>query len=99
MFDAKERSFLIKSPFETYIPRKRFTSSAETEKKLALGMPLTSLNAASNITHDAIASQDFSGVTMTFNAHCTAHCTVEDVKVNFANLDAKSVRYRTVLCS
>ena len=65
-------------------------------KKLALGMPVTSLNAASNITHSAIASQDSSRVTMTFNAHCTGHCTVEDFNVNFANHNAKSIPYRIV---
>ena len=56
------------SPFETYIPRQRITLSAETEKKLALGMPVTSLNAASNITHSAIACQDSSRVMTTINA-------------------------------
>ena len=65
-------------------------------KKLALGMPVTSLNAASNITHSAIASQDSSRVTTTFHAHCTVHCAVGDFNVIFAkNHDAKSVRYRT----
>ena len=39
-------------------------------KKMALEMPLTSLSAASNITHSAIASQNFSRVTTTFNAPC-----------------------------
>ena len=39
-------------------------------KKLALGRPPISLNAASNITYSAIASQDSSRVTTTFNAHC-----------------------------
>ena len=33
------------------------------------------------------------------NAHCTVYCTVEDFNVNFANLDSKSERYRTVLCA
>ena len=80
----------------------KFTSFAKDlhqvlkPEKMALGMPLTSLNAASNITHSAIASQDSSRMTTTFNAHCTGHCTVEDFNVNFANHDAKSVRYRTV---
>ena len=68
-------------------------------KKLALGMPPKSLNAASNITQSTIAFQDSSRMTTTFNAHCTGHCTVEDFNVNFANHDAKSVRYRTVLCA
>ena len=36
---------------------------------MALGRPPRSLNAASNITHSAIASQDSSRVTTTFNAH------------------------------
>ena len=31
--------------------------------------------------------------------HCTVHCTVENFNVNFANLDSKSERYRTVLCA
>ena len=66
-------------------------------KKLALGMPPTSLNAASNITHSAITSKDSSRVTTTFSVHCTVHCVVGDFNVNFANHDAKSVRYRTVL--
>ena len=54
-------------------------------KKLALGMPLTLLNAASNIAHSTIISQDSSRVTTTFSAHCTVHCEVEDFNVNFAN--------------
>ena len=36
---------------------------------------------------------------MTFNAHCTVHGVVDDFYINFANHDAKSVRYRTVLCA
>ena len=60
-------------------------------------MPLTSLNAASNIPHSAIASQHSSRVTTTFNARCTGHWTVEDFNLKFANLDSKSVQYRTVL--
>ena len=40
---------------------------------LVRGMPMTSLNAGSNITHSAIAFQDSSRVTTTFNAHCTVH--------------------------
>ena len=47
-------------------------------KIIALRMPQISLNAASNITYSAIASQDSSRVTMTFNAHCTVHCAVGD---------------------
>ena len=62
-------------------------------------MPLTSLNAASNITHSAIASQGSSRLPTTFNAHCTGHCTLEDFNVNFANLDSKSVRFRTAPCT
>ena len=54
------------------------------EKKKAFVRPPTSLNAASNITHSAIASQDSSRVTTTFNAHYTEHCVVEDFYVNFA---------------
>ena len=42
-------------------------------KKLALGRSLVSLNAATNTTHSAIVSQDSSGVTTTFNAHCTLY--------------------------
>ena len=104
MFDAQEKPFQIKSTFETYIPRKRFTSSAETETILALGMPPTSLNTESNIMHSATASQDSSWVMTTFNAHCTAHCAVGDFCVYFANHDAnancaKSVRWRTELCA
>ena len=68
---------------------------AQEPKKLALVMPLTSLNAASNTTYSATVSQDSSRVTTTFNAYCTGHCTVEDFNVNFAN--SKSVRNRTVL--
>ena len=64
-------------------------------KKMALGRSPMSLNAASNITHSAIASQDSSRVTTTFNVQCTVHCTVKDFNANFANHDAKSVRYRT----
>ena len=63
---------------------------------MPLGRSPISLNAVSNITHSAIASQDSSRVTTTFNAHCTVHSTVEDFNVNFANHDAKSVRYRIV---
>ena len=68
---------------------------------MALGRSPISLNDASNITHSAIATQDSSWVTTTFNALCTAHCsyTVQDFNVNFANHDGKSVRYRTVLCA
>ena len=62
-------------------------------------MPLTPLNAASNITRSAIAPQDSSRVTTTFNAHCTLHCTVGDFNVNFVNHDAKLVQYRTVMCA
>ena len=65
----------------------------------SLGMPTTSLNATPNITHSAIASQDSSRVMMTFKAHCTVHSEVGDLNVIFANQDAESGRYRTVLCA
>ena len=68
-------------------------------KKLPLGRSPISLNAVWNITHSAIASQDSSRVTTTFNAHCTIHCTVEEFNINFVNHDTKSVRYSTVLCA
>ena len=77
---------------------KKFTSSAKP-KNLALGRSLISLNAVSNITHSTIASQDSSRMTTTFTAHRTVLCTVEDFNVNFANHDAKSIRYCTVLCA
>ena len=64
-------------------------------KKLALGMPPTLLNAASNITHSAIADQDSSRVTTTFNVHCTVQCAVGDFNVNFAIITTQS-RYNTV---
>ena len=68
-------------------------------KEMALGRSPILLNAASNITHSTIAPQDSSRVPTTFNAHCTVHYTVEDFNVNFANHDAKSVRYCPVLCA
>ena len=58
--------------------------------KLALGMLPTPLNAVSNITHSAIASQDSSRVTTTFKAHCTGHCTVEDFNENFCESRGKN---------
>ena len=53
-------------------------------------------NPALNITHFAIADQQYSRVDTTFNAHCRVHYK-EDVRVHFAHCNAKSVRYRTVL--
>ena len=81
MFDIQKRQLQMKSPFETYISRQTFTSSAETEENLALGMPM--INTASNITHFAITSEDSSQVTTTFSAHCTAHCSARDFNVKF----------------
>ena len=66
-------------------------------KQLALERPLILLNIASNITHSSIADQDSSRVATTTSAHCTGHCTVEDFYVKFADRDAKSAGYRTVL--
>ena len=45
-------------------------------KILALRMPPISLNTASNITHSAIASQDSSRVTTTFDSVCIVEYTV-----------------------
>ena len=65
-------------------------------KKMALGIPLTSLNAMSSITHSAIASQDSSRVTTTFNAHCTAHCTTtRKISTSILRITTQS-RYDTV---
>ena len=66
-------------------------------KNMALRMPPTLLNSASNITYSAIASQDSSRVTTTFNinAHCTVHCAVGDFNVIFAIITTQS-RYDTV---
>ena len=64
-------------------------------KILALGMPLILLNAASNITHSRIASQDSSPVTMTFSAHCTVHCAVGVFYVNVANHCAHDITCRS----
>ena len=75
------------------------TIKSWNQNKLALGRPQISLNAAPNITHSAIASQDSSPVTMTFNAYCIVHYVVEHFNLNFGNHDAKLVRYRTVLCA
>ena len=47
--------------------------------------------------HSGIALQDSSR--SDDDLHCTIHCTVEDVIVNFANHIGKSVRCRTVLCT
>ena len=67
------------------------------EKKLALGMPPTSLSAASNITHSAIAEQDSSQVTTTFNADCTVHCAVGDFNIIFceSRREVGTIPYRT----
>ena len=67
-------------------------------KILALGIAPTSLNAASNITHSAIASQDSSGVTTTCSAHCTVHCAARDFNVKICELRCKvgTIPYRTV---
>ena len=62
---------------------------------MALGRSLISLNAVSNITHSAIASQDSSRVTTTFKAHCIVHCTVQYFNENSAN-NATQSRYDTV---
>ena len=92
-------AFLDQVAMWNLYPSQKIYIKRWNRKKLALGMPLTSLTATSNITHSAIASQDSSRVTTTFNAHCTGHCTIEDFNVNFAYLKSKSVRYRTVLCA
>ena len=64
-------------------------------KKMALGMPLTLLNAASNLTYSAIASQDSPPETTTFKAHCTVHFVVGDFNVTFAKITKQS-QYDTV---
>ena len=95
MFNAQKRPLQIKSAFETYINCQRFTSRAETEKKLALDRTQVSHNVASNITNSAIAFQDSSWLTTTFSAHCTVHCAVEDFNVIFAIITPQS-RFDTV---
>ena len=68
-------------------------------KKLGLGMPVALLNAASNVTHSSMASEDSSRVmTTTFKTHCTEHCMVEDFNVNFceSRLKVGTVPCRTV---
>ena len=61
-------------------------------------MPPTSLNAASNTTHSAIASQDSSRVTTTFSAHCTVHSAARNFNVKFCESRCKvgTIPYRTV---
>ena len=68
------------------------------KKILALGSPPILLNTPSAITHSANGCQDSSRVMATLNANCTVHCAAEDFNVNFTNHNAKSVRYRTLLC-
>ena len=65
--------------------------TCRNRKKLALARSQVSYNAASYITHSAIADQDSLQVTRTFSAHCRVHCRVEDFNINFANHDAKLV--------
>ena len=67
-------------------------------KKLALERSQELLNAASNITHSAIADQESSRVATNFNVHCTVHCTVEDLNVKRSESQRKvgTIPYRTV---
>ena len=98
MFDAQEWPLLTKSAFKTYISGLRFTSSAETEKKLALERPPVSRNTASNIIHSTIADQHSSRVATTFTAHCAVHCTVEEFNVKFceSRLKISTIPYRAM---
>ena len=97
MFDAQERPLWTTPAFKSYISGLRFTSSTETEDKLALERPLLSHNATSNITYSIIADQHSSQVATTFNARCTIHCTVEDLNVKKSRLTTRS-RYDTIPC-
>ena len=66
-------------------------------KKLALWMPLTSLNAALYITHSVIASQDSSRVTTTFNGHSTRHHSGRFQRIFWeSRLKVGTILYRTV---
>ena len=94
MFDARERSLQTITAFKsiTGIHRLRFTSSAEIENNLALERPPVSHNAASSITHFAIADQLSSRVATAVNAHCT----VDDFNVKFCESRCKvcTIPYR-----
>ena len=88
MIDAQERPLWTAPAFKSYIPRLRYTSSAETEK-MAHERPPLSHNPASNITHFATADQHSSWVVTTINAQCTLHCTVCDLNVKFCASQCK----------
>ena len=75
-------------------PSQKIYIKCWNRKILALGIPPPSLNAASNITHSASASQDSSRKLTIFNAHCTVHCAVEDFNVSL-RITTQS-RYDTV---
>ena len=69
-------------------------------KKRGAVRSLISLNAASNITHSAIASQGSSRVTTTFNAHCILYSTLYCGRFQRRFCESRrkvgTIQYRTV---
>ena len=67
-------------------------------KKMSLKRSQVSHNAALNITHSAITSQDSSRVATTFNAHCTStlHSGRSKRKMCTSRCKVGTIPYRTV---
>ena len=94
-----EKAAIEKNAIKNLYPSPKTYIKCWDRKILALGMPPILLNTASNITHSAISSEDYSQVTTTFSTYCTVYFAAGDFNVNCANHDAKSVGHGTVLCA